>query len=175
MARCIYCGAELPERAAFCPHCAKSQVPKVSITPPKPVRRHRRVWLVFFLAWLVALGSLFCLRNLPLRSAETDPEFTPTTEAPVTQPEETAAAQPKVAFSMQQGTRAGHTAQYSQGNNGYLEYLEYYSDWKWAYHLVSMDGGMGYLERFDENGNKISTEEVENAAALVEELVSQWD
>ena len=128
-----------------------------------------------FLAWLVALGSLFCLRNLPLRSAETDPEFTPTTEAPVTQPEETAAALPKFAFSMQQGTRAGHTAQYSQGNNGYLEYLEYSSNWKWAYHLVPMDGGMGYLERFDENGNKISIEEVENAAALVEELVSQWD
>lgn len=175
MARCIYCGATLPEQAAFCPHCAKSQVPKVSIAPPKPVRRHRWVWLVFFLAWLVALGSLFCLRNLPLRSAETDPEFTPTTEAPVTLPEETAAAQPKVAFSMRQGTRAGYTAQYSRGNNGYLEYVEYFSNWKWAYHLVSMDGGMGNLERFDENGNKISTEEVENAAALVEELVSQWD
>ena len=32
--KCIYCGAELADEAAFCPHCAKSQIPKTKMKAP---------------------------------------------------------------------------------------------------------------------------------------------
>lgn len=37
---CIYCGAPLPEGAAFCHCCAKNQLPKKAIRPPIPHVRH---------------------------------------------------------------------------------------------------------------------------------------
>ena len=37
--KCIHCGAELPEEAAFCPHCAKSQIEKVEVKPPRLWRK----------------------------------------------------------------------------------------------------------------------------------------
>ena len=37
---CIYCGAPLPEGAAFCHCCARNQLPKKAIRPPLPHVRH---------------------------------------------------------------------------------------------------------------------------------------
>ena len=37
--KCIHCGAELPEEDAFCPHCAKSQIEKVEVKPPRLWRK----------------------------------------------------------------------------------------------------------------------------------------
>ncbi|MCI7136740.1 MAG: zinc ribbon domain-containing protein [Candidatus Limivicinus sp.] len=37
--KCVHCGAELPEEAAFCPHCAQSQIEKVEIKPPRRWRK----------------------------------------------------------------------------------------------------------------------------------------
>ena len=37
--KCVHCGAELPEEAAFCPHCAKSQIEKVEVKPPRLWRK----------------------------------------------------------------------------------------------------------------------------------------
>ena len=37
--KCVHCGAELPDEAAFCPHCAQSQIEKVEIKPPRRWRK----------------------------------------------------------------------------------------------------------------------------------------
>lgn len=37
--KCIHCGAELPEDASFCPHCAQSQIEKVEAKPPRLWRK----------------------------------------------------------------------------------------------------------------------------------------
>lgn len=37
--KCFYCGAELPEDASFCPHCAHSQIEKTRVTPPRLWRK----------------------------------------------------------------------------------------------------------------------------------------
>ena len=36
---CRYCGAQLPADAAYCPHCAKSQIDKTVRKPPRPWRK----------------------------------------------------------------------------------------------------------------------------------------
>ena len=36
---CPHCGAELPEEASFCPHCAQSINARVEPRPPKPFPR----------------------------------------------------------------------------------------------------------------------------------------
>lgn len=36
---CINCGAELPEEASFCPHCAQSQIEKTKTAPPRLWRK----------------------------------------------------------------------------------------------------------------------------------------
>lgn len=37
--KCIHCGAELPEEASFCPHCAQSQIGKAEAVPPRLWRK----------------------------------------------------------------------------------------------------------------------------------------
>ena len=37
--KCINCGAELPEDASFCLHCAKSQIEKNEVKPPRLWRK----------------------------------------------------------------------------------------------------------------------------------------
>lgn len=32
--QCKYCGAQLPEAASFCPHCAQSQIERKEAKPP---------------------------------------------------------------------------------------------------------------------------------------------
>lgn len=47
--QCKACGAELPDGASFCPHCAESQIEKTQMKPPHPWRKK---------ALLAALGVL---------------------------------------------------------------------------------------------------------------------
>ena len=42
MNKCVNCGRELPEGAAFCPYCETVQVPKLEVEAPKPRGRRAR-------------------------------------------------------------------------------------------------------------------------------------
>lgn len=54
--KCIHCGAELPEDASFCPHCAQSQIERAEIKPPRLWRK--RTLLALGCAALLALAVL---------------------------------------------------------------------------------------------------------------------
>lgn len=112
MGKCRFCGAELPEDAAFCPYCARSQLEKQQFHPPVP--KHTRKPLALTAAALgcvLAAGLFLCAAGLssprpegeiptePLVQAEiveavqteppqTEPTDPPeTTAPPQTQPE----------------------------------------------------------------------------------------
>lgn len=51
--KCMHCGAELPEDASFCPHCAQSQIEKAEAKPP---RLWRKKALIAAVCLLLAAG-----------------------------------------------------------------------------------------------------------------------
>lgn len=59
--KCINCGAQLPEGASFCPHCAQSQIEKAEVKPPRLWRKKALIAaccvLVLALALLVYFGA----------------------------------------------------------------------------------------------------------------------
>lgn len=57
--RCINCGAELPEDASFCPHCAQSQIEKAEAKPPRLWRKKALIALVCVI--LLVLAVLTCV------------------------------------------------------------------------------------------------------------------
>lgn len=80
---CPFCGAELPDRASFCPHCENSLVNKAAAAPYRPKRRK------FLWRMVPALGLLLLL-ILPALHRETTQ-----TDAP-SQSAEAATATPQV-------------------------------------------------------------------------------
>ena len=52
MKACIHCGAELPDKANFCPNCGKTQMEAVPEKPPRPWRRK----LAYVMAILTVIG-----------------------------------------------------------------------------------------------------------------------
>ena len=55
---CRNCGAELPEGASFCPHCAQSQIEKAKAAPPRLWRKKALIAAAGVL--LLALAVLVC-------------------------------------------------------------------------------------------------------------------
>ena len=62
---CRNCGAELPEGAAFCPHCETAQVEKHAAGRPRLWRRKALAAGLALLGLLAALGGARALRNVP--------------------------------------------------------------------------------------------------------------
>lgn len=56
--KCKNCGAELPEDASFCPHCAQSQIEKTEVKPPRPWRK--KALIAASCAFLLVLVVLAC-------------------------------------------------------------------------------------------------------------------
>ena len=89
--KCLYCGAPLPEDAAFCHCCARSQRGKRPFLPP---RRCRRVRWPLWGAAAAALLALVCVSILRRQAAPSEP--LPTGQ-PATLPEAIAASVPETA------------------------------------------------------------------------------
>lgn len=85
---CIYCGTPLPEKASFCPHCARSQIAKKPMRPP----RFRRKAAVLLAALVLGLGVLYLFHPRTNQAAAPLPQET-TVPLPTEPPEtETMAA-----------------------------------------------------------------------------------
>ena len=54
MKKCRFCGSTLPDEAAFCPYCARSQTEKETVEMPAP--KGRKILLLF-----VVLAAVFCV------------------------------------------------------------------------------------------------------------------
>lgn len=61
---CRNCGAELPENASFCPHCAQSQIDRTKVKPP---RLWRKKTLYALLSVLLLTGIVLAILFLPHR------------------------------------------------------------------------------------------------------------
>jgi len=57
--KCQFCGAVLPEGAAFCPVCNRSLIEKTEVTVPKPRRKKRLLVLCLLLVVLAAAAAVF--------------------------------------------------------------------------------------------------------------------
>lgn len=79
MKKCIYCGQPLPDQAAFCHHCAGSQLSKQRMLPPK--RRSARAAVLPAAACVSVCLLLF--GSAAIRSSLAAPEITESTEETV--------------------------------------------------------------------------------------------
>ena len=65
--KCPHCGTELPEHAAFCPHCARDIHPRREVKKPVPLLKKLLLGLLT-LAVLAAVGTglwlALCLASL---------------------------------------------------------------------------------------------------------------
>lgn len=82
---CIYCGTPLPEEASFCPHCARSQIAKKPMRPP----RFRRKAAVLLAALVLGAGMLYLSGLRTDRTAMPLPQETALPQTEPTQPETT--------------------------------------------------------------------------------------
>ena len=62
--QCKNCGAQLPEAASFCPHCAQSQIERKEVKPPRLWRKKLRYALLGAAA-VAAVALAFYLPNRP--------------------------------------------------------------------------------------------------------------
>lgn len=60
--KCIHCGAELPEAASFCPHCAKSQTEKQPVTTPR--EKHTRAIALMAAAALAVIAVVLIITHI---------------------------------------------------------------------------------------------------------------
>ncbi|MGN0968562.1 MAG: zinc-ribbon domain-containing protein [Oscillospiraceae bacterium] len=61
--KCINCGAELPEDASFCPHCAQSQIGKAEVNPPRLWRKKALIALSCLLVLAFVILAFFCVNR----------------------------------------------------------------------------------------------------------------
>lgn len=57
--QCRNCGAQLPEEASFCPHCAQSQTEKEEVTPPRLWRK--KTIIAVFCVLVLAFAAFSCV------------------------------------------------------------------------------------------------------------------
>jgi len=89
--KCLYCGTPLPEDAAFCHCCARSQSKKRPFLPPK--RRRRVRWPL----WGAAAAALLALVCVPILRRQAVPSEPLPTDQPAAAPETVAASVPETA------------------------------------------------------------------------------
>ena len=165
---CRYCGKPLPEEAAFCPYCARSQLDAQEA--PEPPRSPKKPPLLL-IPLLAAAALLLCvgwrLSRTP-QPIEVQPETTaPTTEAETkpTEPTEEAVA----ALTYTRWAKADWISSLWNGPDGYFEYYEQDLEGEMLYHIVRLKtGDQAEVTIYRENGEIFShyfTADVEGTLA----------
>lgn len=170
---CRYCGKPLPEEAAFCPYCARSQLEaQEAPEPPRSPKKPPLLLIPLLAAALLVWGWWVSPSSRPeevppettvettapteTRAAETTlpPETTaPTTEA---ETEPTGEAVPGGTTSRWvQGDRIAHL---NEGLDGYLEYSELNLEGQVVYHLLRYNPGESAdVTVYSEDGAQLSS------------------
>lgn len=131
---CRYCGKPLPEEAAFCPYCARSQLDaQEAPEPPKPSKRPSLLLILLLAAAVLLVCGGWRLLHAASRPVEVPPETTGT--------------------HLVQGDRIPSLL---NGPDGYLEYREETPEGQTLYHLIlSKTGEDAEVSVFLENGTRV--------------------
>ena len=178
---CRYCGKPLPEEAAFCPYCARSQLDAQEA--PEPPRSPKKPPLIL-MPLLAAAALLLCvgwrlsrtpqpIEVPPETSAETTapPETTlpPETTAPTTEAETEPTGEAVPAGTTSRWVQGDRIAELSEGLDGYFEYSELNLEGEVIYHLLRYNPGESAdVTVYSDDGAQLSsyrTSDVEGALA----------
>lgn len=167
---CRYCGKPLPEEAAFCPYCARSQLDAQEA--PEPPRSPKKPPLLL-MPLLAAAALLLCVGWRLLRtpqpievppetSAETTapPETTlpPETTAPTTEAETEPTGEAVPAGTTSRWVQGDRIAHLDEGLDEYLEYSELNLEGEVIYHLLRYNPGESAdVTVYSEDGAQLSS------------------
>ena len=167
---CRYCGKPLPEEAAFCPYCARSQLDAQEA--PEPPRSPKKPPLLL-IPLLAAAALLLCVGWRLLRtpqpievppetSAETTapPETTlpPETTAPTTEAETEPTGKAVPAGTTSRWLQGDRIADLYEGLDGYFEYSELNLEGQVVYHLIYYNTGESAdVTVYSEDGAQLSS------------------
>lgn len=135
--KCRYCAKPLPEEAAFCPYCARSQLE--TLEAPEPLRTKRKPPLLpislFVAAALLVCGGWWLWHSAQAEEGPVETTISPTDARQV------------------QGSRIPCL---QNGPNGYLEYREETPEGQVLYHLVLPETGKdAEVSVFSESGRRV--------------------
>ena len=178
---CRYCGKPLPEEAAFCPYCARSQLDAQEA--PEPPRSPKKPPLLL-IPLLAAAALLLCVGWRLLRtpqpievppetSAETTapPETTlpPETTAPTTEAETEPTGEAVAGLTGTRWAKADWISCLWNSPDGYFEYYELNLEGEMLYHIVRLKtGDQAEVTIYRDNGEIFShyyTADVEGTLA----------
>ena len=176
---CRYCGKPLPEEAAFCPYCARSQLDaQEAPEPPRSPKKPPLLPIVLLAALLLCVGWRLSRTPQPIevppettvettRAAETT--LPPETTAPTTEAETEPTGEAVPAGTISRWVQGDRIADLYEGLDGYFEYSELNLEGQMVYHLVRYNPGESAdVTVYSEDGAQLSsyrTSDVEGALA----------
>ena len=176
---CRYCGKPLPEEAAFCPYCARSQLDaQEAPEPPRSPKKPPLLLIPLLAAALLVWGWWISPSSRPeevppettaetTRAAETT--LPPETTAPTTEAETEPTGKAVPGGTLSRWVQGDRIAQLDEGLDGYFEYSELNLEGQTVYHLLQYNTGeSAYVTVYSEDGAQLSsyrTADVEDALA----------
>ena len=162
---CRYCGKPLPEEAAFCPYCARSQLDAQEA--PEPPRSPKKPPLIL-IPLLAAAALLLCVGWRLLRTPQPI-EVPPETTAPTTEAETEPTGEAVPGGTLSRWVQGDRIASLHEGLDGYFEYSELNLEGQTVYHLIRYNTGESAdVTVYSEDGAQLSsykTSDVEGALA----------
>ena len=155
---CRYCGKPLPEEAAFCPYCARSQLDaQEAPEPPRSPKKPPLLLIPLLAAALLVWGWWVSPSSRP---EEVPPETTlpPETTAPTTEAETEPTGKAVPAGTTSRWVQGDRIAHLDEGLDGYFEYSELNLEGQVVYHLLQYNTGeSAYVTVYSEDGAQLSS------------------
>ena len=155
---CRYCGKPLPEEAAFCPYCARSQLDaQEAPEPPRSPKKPPLLLMPLLAAALLVWGWWVSPSSRP---EEVPPETTlpPETTAPTTEAETEPTGKAVPAGTTSRWVQGDRIADLYEGLDGYFEYSELNLEGQVLYHLLQYNTGeSAYVTVYSEDGAQLSS------------------
>lgn len=165
---CRYCGKPLPEEAAFCPYCARSQLDaQEAPEPPRSPKKPPLLLIPLLAAALLVWGWWVSPSSRPeevppettaetTRAAETT--LPPETTAPTTEAETEPTGEAVPAGTLSRWVQGDRIAYLDEGLDGYFEYSELNLEGQVVYHLIRYNTGeSANVTVYSEDGAQLSS------------------
>lgn len=170
---CRYCGKPLPEEAAFCPYCARSQLDaQEAPEPPRSPKKPPLLPIVLLAALLLCVVWWLSRTPQPIEvPPETSAETTasPETTAPTTEAETEPTGEAVPAMTGTRWAKADWISCLWNSPDGYFEYYELNLEGEMLYHIVRLKtGDQAEVTIYRDNGEIFShyyTADVEGTLA----------